>query len=212
MLLPRWASYRRSRLHQGSSSASSVGGQTEGQTAQPAHADKARPTRVWARLAWLYLQRSATTTTTTTTWMQFELLFLHSKTRRGNKRRQFSRVMSEQGESHGEKVDIYTHTRILPTGAIIRAGDTLNRPFWRQGSRKTQLFFFLTHFYCNSNGYLVPQLDASQVKWNRYFCDDRIFKSRETVLRSNLFPPLTKPFTAIVVIFASQGFIRILTL
>lgn len=110
--------------------------------------------------------------------------------------------MSEQGESHGEKVDIYTYTRILPTGAIIRAGDTHDREAGKPPTciiKTMELFFFLTHFYCNSNGYIVPHLDASQVKWNRYFCDDRIFKSRETVLKSNLFPPLTKPFTAIVV-------------
>lgn len=38
--------------------------------------------------------------------MDSELLFLRRETRRGNKRRWFSRVMSRQGESQGEKVDI----------------------------------------------------------------------------------------------------------
>lgn len=42
--------------------------------------------------------------------MPFELLFPRRKPRRGNKRRQFSRLMSGQGESHGEKVAICVYS------------------------------------------------------------------------------------------------------
>lgn len=75
--------------------------------------------------------------------MQFELLFLRRKIQRGNKRRQFSRLMSGQGESHGEKVDICVYSSHSsrtksPPSAPAEGGaeNDFNWPRWWHGSRR----------------------------------------------------------------------------